>query len=254
MRGISGYLVCFAVFLHGCAPVIKEFQFDGNSPLHGKRIGVVYSRSGVPGSEGVDERDLREFLGALGKGLGNHARNVEFVNLTGRDNWGPPKRIIKKEPKLLGDSVKALYTLPDSTSLQSLSDSLDFVFSIGELFFSGGSPWMDTTGSRPNFGAFPSGPSIPVARTMGGGLVATVGINLPEGDSRGSDQEWTTLRYVIWNIGKHEAITFDEARMKQSKSFGGETTTFAQDGERMGQIILKKLQKPRKTALVGTPR
>lgn len=235
------------VLLAGCAPVIKDFNFDNGHPLLQKRIGVVFSRSGPPGSEGVDAHDLGEFLTALGRGLKKHTRNATFIDLTGRNDLGPFALVSLKDTGRFGGVSMATYAVPDSSTLRTLPDSLDCLLLIRDLSFMGGTPIADTTGSQARFAAGMLMMGMGVGMSLMPGMGVGFGPAFPmTDDSRGSADETTTFRYMIWDLRAGKAVEFNKAEMHQGKSFGSETTTFAQDGERMGQVLMRKLTKPRK--------
>lgn len=247
------------VFLGGCAPVIKDFNFEAGHPLHEKRIGVVFSRSGPPGSEGVDSHDLGEFLTAFGRGLNAHSRHATFVDLTSRNDLGPFALVSLQDTGLLGGISKATYAVPDSATLRSLPDSLDCLLLIRDLSFMGGTPIADTIDSEARFaagmramemgmGMMPGMNPIPGA-SKGPGMGVAFGPALSNSDNgRGSADETTTFRYMIWDLRANKPVKFNLARLHEGKSFGSETTTFAQDGEMMGQILLRKLAKSGKSS------
>lgn len=245
------------VLLAGCAPVIKDFNFDDGHPLHQKRIGVVFSRSGTPGSEGVDAHDLGEFLAAFGRGLKEHSRNATFIDLTGRNDLGPFALVSLQDTGLFGGVSMATYAVPDSSTLRTLPDSLDCLLLIKELSCMGGTPIADTIGSEARFaaGMLMMGVGVglmqgvnPItgkanAPGMGAGFGPTLSMS---DDGRGSADETTAFRYMIWDLRTNKAVEFNLAKMHEGKSFGSETTTFAQDGERMGQVLMRKLTRTRK--------
>jgi len=240
----------------GCAPAIRDFAFQADHPLHGKRIGVIYSPSGQPGSEGVDEHDLEDFLRSLGATLRAHGRNSEFVDLTGNRTIGPFPRVELPDTGFLGRIMKGFYAVPDSGALARLPDSLDCLLLISGLSFTGGMPVEDTTGVRERTAALmhamdfaPLRPGeIPGAPNAGVRPHASV-----DGDWGGADgTEGTAFRYLLWDRRARRPLAYSPISVSRTKRFGGETTTFSQDADRIGQVLLRELVKPKAVAGAST--
>jgi hypothetical protein len=232
----------------GCAPVIKDYAFQPEHPLHGKRIGVIYSRSGQPGSEGVDEHDLEDFLRSLSATLRTHGRNSEFVDLTGNRAIGPFPRAGLPDTGFLGQISNGFYAVPDSGAQARLPDSLDCLLLISGLSFSGGTPVEDTVGVGERTAALLSGNDFAPIRPgdIPGAPILRVGTHPSvDGDWGGADgTEGTAFRFLIWDRHARRPLAYSHIHMKQSKRFGSETTTFSEDAERIGQLLLRELTKP----------
>jgi hypothetical protein len=246
-----GTVAAWILAAAACAPVIKDFRFAEGDPLHGKRIGVVYSRSGPEGSEGVDGKDLHEFLGALASTLGTHGRDARFVDLTESKDIGPFPRVALPDTGMLGRITQGYYAVPDSPGTERIPDSLDYLLLISGLSFTGGSPIEDTSGATHrslawldamNMGMDPLRPpgSAGALRVAPG---VRVGVSLSGESDRGDATEGTEFRYLVWDRRAEGPLAYKRIRMRQAKSFGSETTTFAQDAERIGQTLLKELTK-----------
>lgn len=241
---VAGWL-CLAM---GCAPVIRNFTFPREHPLYGKRIGIIYSPSGEPGSEGVDDHDLHEFLGALGKTLGTHVQNSEFVDLTANRAIGPFPRAGLPDTGFLGGITTGFYAVPDSQALSRLPDSLDCLLFISGLSFTGGSPVEDTLGAGHRSAAILEGigftgvAPIGAARIPGmPGMRPTLNLS---GDDGPDATEGTAFRYLVWDRRARRPLAYSPLRMRQSKRFGAEGTSFGEDAERIGQKLLRELAKP----------
>ena len=241
-RGLAAGWLCLAM---GCAPVIRNFTFPQEHPLYGKRIGIIYSPSGGPGSEGVDDHDLHEFLGALGKTLGTHGQNSEFVDLTANRAIGPFPRAGLPDTGFLGGITTGFYAVPDSEALSRLPDSLDYLLFISGLSFTGGSPVEDTLGAGQRSAAIMAG--IGVAAIGAAQLAGVPGTRVTlsiSGDEGPDATEGTAFRYLVWDRRSRRPLAYSPLRMRQGKRFGAESTTFTQDAERIGQTLLRKLTMP----------
>lgn len=225
----NGLLAGLALLVAGCTPVHRAARvsdWDLGHPMKGKRVGIAYARGSVPGAEGIDERHLGEFLGGLASAI--KAARPGVADYTEREDIPWSRSEVRPDTGVFR-ILERQYAVPDSSALRRLPDSLDCLVLMSAFSFGSGpidTPIPYLPAARPEF---PPKPGLPPDH-----MDAARPMDL----DRGRVEDRASLLFVVWDIRQDTAMGF--GRITGSNRFSGEAS-FAQDGERFGRAILKRM-------------